>query len=144
MLVNGSPYREFNFSRVLRQKDPISPFLFLIVMEALHISIETVVNRGLIHGISMLNGGPILLTCVFADDVILLIEDNEEVIANLARLLKCFNAASGLKVSFKKSKLFGVGIDDSRLIGRSLLQFYVPWGAGRSKHVVDQKLETYN
>lgn len=31
---------------------------------------------------------------------------------NLARILRCFHAASGLKVNFNKSKVFGIGVSD--------------------------------
>nr|GEV50619.1 cysteine-rich receptor-like protein kinase [Tanacetum cinerariifolium] len=40
VLVNGSPTQEFKVRKGTRQKDPISPFLFLIVAEALSVSIE--------------------------------------------------------------------------------------------------------
>jgi hypothetical protein len=33
VLVNGSPTKEFNIQRCLKQGDPLAPFLFLLVAE---------------------------------------------------------------------------------------------------------------
>ncbi|GJT69861.1 RNA-directed DNA polymerase, eukaryota [Tanacetum coccineum] len=47
ILVNGSPTDEFHFRRGLKQGDPLSPFLFILVMESLHLSFQNVVDEGL-------------------------------------------------------------------------------------------------
>ncbi|GJS75041.1 RNA-directed DNA polymerase, eukaryota [Tanacetum coccineum] len=47
ILVNGIPTGEFHFRRGLKQGDPLSPFLFILVMESLHLSFQNVVNEGL-------------------------------------------------------------------------------------------------
>ncbi|GKA73166.1 RNA-directed DNA polymerase, eukaryota, reverse transcriptase zinc-binding domain protein [Tanacetum coccineum] len=46
----SSPSSEFLIKRGLRQGDPLSPFLFIIVMEGLHIAMRNVVCSGLIRG----------------------------------------------------------------------------------------------
>lgn len=46
VLVNGSPTGEFKLKRGLRQGDPISPFLYLIVAEGLNMLVHRAVEMG--------------------------------------------------------------------------------------------------
>nr|GEX70849.1 RNA-directed DNA polymerase, eukaryota, reverse transcriptase zinc-binding domain protein [Tanacetum cinerariifolium] len=50
VIVNGSHTEEFQFYKGLKQGDPLSPFLFILVMESLHISFQRVVDVGLFKG----------------------------------------------------------------------------------------------
>nr|GEV35876.1 RNA-directed DNA polymerase, eukaryota [Tanacetum cinerariifolium] len=51
ILVNGSPSDEFQIHRGLKQGDPLSPFLFILVMESLHLSVRKAVEEGVFKGI---------------------------------------------------------------------------------------------
>ena len=58
ILVNGSPKCFFKASRGLRQGDPASPFLFVIVGEALSHKIKAATGGNLINGFRMGTNGP--------------------------------------------------------------------------------------
>ncbi|GJS61352.1 RNA-directed DNA polymerase, eukaryota [Tanacetum coccineum] len=51
VLVNGSPTTEFQFYKGLKQGDPLAPFIFILVMESLHLSFNRVVDAGLFQGL---------------------------------------------------------------------------------------------
>nr|GEX71343.1 RNA-directed DNA polymerase, eukaryota, reverse transcriptase zinc-binding domain protein [Tanacetum cinerariifolium] len=50
ILINGCPTYEFNILCSLRQGDPLSPFLFIIVLEGLHVAMEDTMAAGLYNG----------------------------------------------------------------------------------------------
>ncbi|KAJ0601100.1 putative RNA-directed DNA polymerase [Helianthus annuus] len=111
ILVNGAPTKEFELKRGLRQGDPLSPFLFTIVMEALHVMMAKAVEAGIYKGVVLPNGGPTISHLFYADDALFIGECSESNLRNLSRILRCFFVSSGLKVNFDKSKLYGVGVD---------------------------------
>nr|GEU74338.1 transposon TX1 uncharacterized [Tanacetum cinerariifolium] len=50
ILINGSPTSKFSLKRGLRQRDPLSPFLFIIVMEGLHMALNDGIVSNMFHG----------------------------------------------------------------------------------------------
>ncbi|KAK1440002.1 hypothetical protein QVD17_05827 [Tagetes erecta] len=71
-LIYGSPTAEFSMTRGLRQGDPISPFLFILVMEAFNIALNSAGKEGLVTGIRLPNNGPVVSQVLFADDALLM------------------------------------------------------------------------
>ncbi|KAJ0554035.1 putative RNA-directed DNA polymerase [Helianthus annuus] len=110
VLVNGATTFEFKCDKGMRQGDPISPFLFLIVMEALSCMINKAIGLGIVKGVDLPNDGPLVSHLFYADDAIIIGEWSRENIINVVRILKCFHACSGLQISFSKSNLFGLGV----------------------------------
>ncbi|GJZ67605.1 RNA-directed DNA polymerase, eukaryota, reverse transcriptase zinc-binding domain protein, partial [Tanacetum coccineum] len=111
VLVNGSPTKEFQFHRGLRQGDPLSPFLFLLVMESLHIAFMNIMEKSLFSPLVIRNGMKINLSHLFyADDAIFIGRWSSANIVSLVRLLQCFHLTSGMKVNFHKTTLVGVQV----------------------------------
>jgi hypothetical protein len=53
VLINGVPSGFCGSSRVVRQGDPLSPFLFVLVMEAFSKMLGAFISRGLISGFTV-------------------------------------------------------------------------------------------
>ena len=110
--MNGSPTGFFQGSRGLRQKDPLSPYLFVIVMEAFSCLMKRAVDGGfltpcLVRG---RRGEGVQIThLLFADDTLVFCEAKEDQLTHLCWLLMWFEALSGLKVNMEKSELIPVG-----------------------------------
>jgi len=51
VLVNGSPTKEFKSKKGLRQGDPLTPFLFLIVAQGLAGAIREAVEKDLLESV---------------------------------------------------------------------------------------------
>jgi hypothetical protein len=112
ILVNGFPEGFFNSSRGIRQGDPLSPLLFVLVMEALSRMVNATVEQGLISGFSLgerVFSDLVVSHSLFADDTLIFCEACPEQIRYVCLILLCFEAVSGLKVNLGKSELVAVG-----------------------------------
>ncbi|GKC51518.1 RNA-directed DNA polymerase, eukaryota, reverse transcriptase zinc-binding domain protein [Tanacetum coccineum] len=119
VLINGSPTTEFHLGRGLRQGDPLSPFLFIMIMEGLHVAVEDAILAGCFQGVTV--GSLNISHLLFADDVVFLGEWSRSNIINVVNLLQCFYRVSGLKVNLYKSNLYGVGISYDEIQRLALL-----------------------
>ncbi|GJV11232.1 RNA-directed DNA polymerase, eukaryota [Tanacetum coccineum] len=115
VLVNGSPTAEFQFFRGLKQGDPLAPYLFILVMESLHLSFSRTVDVGIFKGIQI--GKDFTLSHLFyADDAVFIGEWSDENLSRILHVLHCFSLASGLKINVKKSHLLGVGVSNDATV----------------------------
>jgi hypothetical protein len=112
VLINGAPCGYFGSSRGVRQGDPLSPFLFDLVMEAFSRMIGAIISRGLITGFSVGTSEQtrvVVSHLLFADDTLVFCGADERQINHIGALLVCFEAVSGLKINLPKSALIPVG-----------------------------------
>ncbi|GJY07049.1 RNA-directed DNA polymerase, eukaryota [Tanacetum coccineum] len=53
ILINGNPTKEFRFQKGIRQGDPLSPFLFIIAVEALHVALLEAKEKNIFKRITL-------------------------------------------------------------------------------------------
>ena len=113
VLVNGSPPKEFNMGRGVRQGDPLLPFLFILAAEGLNAIMQDAVDKGLYRGVSVGNDGVSNSHLQYADDTIFFADWSKHNAKNLMCILKGFENVSGLKINLSKSKVYGIGVSSS-------------------------------
>ncbi|GJW03199.1 RNA-directed DNA polymerase, eukaryota [Tanacetum coccineum] len=109
VLLNGSPTSEFQFHCGLKQGDPLAPYLFILIMESLHLSLSRAIEAGIFKGIKI--GSSLNISHLFyADDAVFIGEWSIANLSGITHILHCFSLLSGLTINLKKSHLLGVGI----------------------------------
>jgi retron-type reverse transcriptase len=109
--INGGNGPYFKTHRGLRQRDPLSPLLFNLAVDALAHILDKAKGKGYIKGVvpHLIPGG--LTHLQYADDTILLCENDIQSITNMKFLLYCFEWMSGLKINYHKSEVVTFGVD---------------------------------
>lgn len=114
ILINGEKKGSFKSYRGLRQGDPLSPYLFLLVAEGLSYLISKENIKGTITGLSC-SKGPIISHLLFADDSLIICKAKESELLALKNILEIYELASGESINFSKSAiLFSTKIDKDR------------------------------
>nr|XP_033509261.1 DExH-box ATP-dependent RNA helicase DExH10-like [Nicotiana tomentosiformis] len=112
VLVNGSPCGFFGSSRGLRQGDPLSPMLFILVMDALSKMIDRAAGGCFLRGFSAPIGvlsARRVSHLLFADDTLVFCDADMDQLTYLKQVLQWFQLVSGLKINIGKCEIFPVG-----------------------------------
>jgi len=117
---NGDPGEKIEYKRGLRQGDPLSPMLFILVMDVLGFMIRKATEEGLLqplarralqHRIS-----------IYADDVVIFLRPSTDDINITMDILNLFGRASGLKTNMEKSSVLPIQCqEEDRHLIHSLL-----------------------
>ena len=86
VLINGSPSNLFRESRGLRQGCPLSPFIFLLIADALSRIIEHAKKEGSFKGVMVTNSEE-LSHILFVDYVVMMGEGTWENIKEVEQML---------------------------------------------------------
>jgi hypothetical protein len=115
VLLNGVPGKVIHCKRGVRQGDPLSPLLFVLVADLL----QTIVNKTATMGLLKLpinsrytTDFPIIQ---YADDALLIMEACPRQLLVLKALLHTFAESTGLRVNYTKSSLFPINLSQERL-----------------------------
>lgn len=102
VLWNGSPSSPFAPTRGLRQGDPLSPYLFVIVMEKFSKLVQHEVSSGNWQPVQLSRDAPPLSHLIYADDLLLFSTATPENARCIADTLSTFARSSGLKFNTGK------------------------------------------
>ena len=116
VLFNGSPAGFFPSFKGLRQGDPVSPYLFVIGMEALSCLINHAGEGNYIAGsrIAVGRGEDLVIShLLYADDTLIFCQANIEQLKYLSWILMWFEVLSGLKINLNKREVIPIGTVDN-------------------------------
>lgn len=109
--INGRLHGYFDGTRGLRQGDPLSPYLFGIVMNTLSQRLNEAAETGLIGYHPNCQDSKLTHLC-FADDLLIFTDGSLSSVQGVIQVLQNFEAFSGLAISVQKSSVFTSGLSE--------------------------------
>ena len=110
------PMVSFVAQRGLDKGTPLSPYLFVLGMEALSILINKMVEGGFLSGYKLRDrgGNEVQVShLLFADDTQVFCEDSRDQIMYLSWVLLWFESLSGMRINLDKSSILPVGDEEN-------------------------------
>ena len=115
ILLNGEVEGFFKGARGLRQGDPISPFLFVLIMEIFTRRLQAAAkNRGFSYHPRCKRLK--LTSLCFADDLLLFCKPTLPTLRIIDKVIKDFAVDSGLIVNCQKSRVYFSGLDRKSVV----------------------------
>ena len=109
ILINGTTYGNISPSRGLRQRDPLSPYLFLLCIEGFTSLLQKAKMEGRIKGVSVRRRAPRITNLLFVEDSLLFCQANKQEVKEITEILKMYASSSGQCIKLGKSLLYFSG-----------------------------------
>ncbi|KAM0826420.1 hypothetical protein ACQ4PT_068891 [Festuca glaucescens] len=121
VLLNGTPGSRIANRRGLRQGDPLSPQLFILLMEVLHLMIQKASSEGLLTLLAPT--GLRHRTSIYADDVVTFLRPSVRDFRTFTAVIDDFGAALGLRTNIDKCSVNLICCTDAHeaLVAQELL-----------------------
>eukprot|EP00253_Pinus_taeda_P002669 PITA_02669 len=129
-LVNGRPTEFFSATRGLRQGCPLSPFLYILMVDSLSRKLSQEQQRGSIPGIRIVQDTPSVNHALFADDALLLGGASLRMAKSFKSTLQKFYNATGALISERKSAVYAWNSDQQttdRIASELGFKGYAEW-----------------
>jgi hypothetical protein len=111
MLINGQTGKKFRIQRGVRQGDPLSRYLFILVADILQQMFKKAYKSGFLQH-PILQGVP-MPVLQYADDTMIILQGSVHQ-ATLARfILDAFTKFTGLQINFRKSTFVSMHMSES-------------------------------
>lgn len=105
VIINEVPSGLITLTRGIRYGDPLSPYLFILMLEALTRLIDRRVANGCIKGLKMNRRCPAITHLFFANDTIIFGGASLEETKQWEETLELYCRVSGQKINFHKSSV---------------------------------------
>lgn len=124
--VNGELAGYFNSTRGLRQGCSLSPYLFVICMQALSKLLDKAAEDRMIGYHPYCQDLKLTHLC-FADDLLIFADGTQQSVEGILQVFKRFAEISGLSISLEKSTLYIVGVTD---VDQAAILNHIPLASG--------------
>ncbi|XP_062080078.1 uncharacterized protein LOC133784822 [Humulus lupulus] len=112
LLMNGRVQGKFKGKKGLRKGDPMSPLLFVLIMEYMTRRLQLVALEPSFRFHPMCKSLKLINLC-FADDLILFCKGTHSAVLSLKNALDDFSSATGLTINSAKSQIFFGGVSSA-------------------------------
>lgn len=113
VLLNGAKGRHFYHCKGVRQEDPLSPMLFILALEPLHLLLKKAEQESLISPIQYRSAT--IRVSLYADDAAIFVNPEQNEVDTVKDILTVFGQTSGLKINLAKSSVFPIRCDGINL-----------------------------